>query len=1025
MPTQRTRSIGSLNLVITGATNASPIVITTSTPHKLKQGQRVTVAGVLGNTAANGDWRVAVGNWTANTFGLVNSNGNGAYTSGGTVTRNYASIAAWNAGEAANLVALDEVRTGEMCFDSSADYFFLFSAALVITGATTDATRYRRLLAPSHYYYSQFPVNALTDPQSDTYDPVTRTGILLDKPVDNTNKDCITISEEFFRLEGLGINMRDGGAGSGAFRGVNVTVQSARVDGVFVRAATIPSTSVTVEGISHGGYVGATTSSLHLKVLNSIVVGGTSNGVGATSGFRSAHEYDRIFNSVAYSCRGGVVGAGFNWSGANAHIRNCVSLDSFAADFIVSGSSTFDHNISGDSTASAGVGSVANQFASQTFLYAQYDDFRLLQSSRALDTGVDLSSTFTSDITGDSRVVPWEIGAYNGYADKITDPPTVEEYTIGSAGRDYATPQAWADAFDDAHLVAQNKIIRGVLYPDSPFSSANPVLITGAVTDKTRYRELVVADGQRYVPKFGTGVFLSSATAADVVRIDEDYFRMSGFGVETLDVAGAGERTCVHVTGDGVIVDGIFGKNATSTAGVRPIFKGTGLLQRFRNCIAVGDSNTVGADVGFHVTGVGSKVQSNNAARIRRGATGTCYKDGGAGGVQFENCIAGSSDVGFNVTAGWQRNNASIDITAGGPGSIISLVAADTWIDADLNDFRLKSAALVINKGIKLSGEFLLDFLGKSRTGSWEMGAIDGFLEPPRFPSLKGRNLHTISPIFSIVRQDGASLNFSSTTCPLVHAGLVFEPSGGISSSTRRNEVALQDQSMEVAGALTSDKITVEDLLAGRYKLARVTERVINHRYPFAEPLLIARFVIRDTEFDGMEWKADLVGLNSMLENEVGMTYGPKCKYRLYSPSPNAQGEAGCGVDRTEHLIEDVEVLTVADSTLEFDAKGSASNFIPGSYADEAFQYGRLVWRTGLNAGLESEIRGYVQATRTVKLFAETPFDIEVGDRFDIEEGCDRVFDSPNGCLKYDNQVNFGGEPFTVGADRALSTPTA
>lgn len=68
---------------IIGATNASPIVITTDGAHGLDgQNQPVTIAGVGGNTAANGDWEVTV--LTSTTFELNGSTGNGTYTSGGT-----------------------------------------------------------------------------------------------------------------------------------------------------------------------------------------------------------------------------------------------------------------------------------------------------------------------------------------------------------------------------------------------------------------------------------------------------------------------------------------------------------------------------------------------------------------------------------------------------------------------------------------------------------------------------------------------------------------------------------------------------------------------------------------------------------------------------------------------------------------------------------------------------------------------------------------------------------------------------
>lgn len=71
---------------ITGATNASPIVIT-ATSHGFSNGDLVVVVGVGGNLAANGMWKIA--NVATNTFELTdyetgaNSTGSGTYTSGG------------------------------------------------------------------------------------------------------------------------------------------------------------------------------------------------------------------------------------------------------------------------------------------------------------------------------------------------------------------------------------------------------------------------------------------------------------------------------------------------------------------------------------------------------------------------------------------------------------------------------------------------------------------------------------------------------------------------------------------------------------------------------------------------------------------------------------------------------------------------------------------------------------------------------------------------------------------------------
>jgi autotransporter-associated beta strand protein len=72
---------------ITGATQASPIVITTASTAGMANNDVVAITGVGGNTAANGVWTIA--GLTATTFQLVGSTGNAAYTPAtGTFTPN-------------------------------------------------------------------------------------------------------------------------------------------------------------------------------------------------------------------------------------------------------------------------------------------------------------------------------------------------------------------------------------------------------------------------------------------------------------------------------------------------------------------------------------------------------------------------------------------------------------------------------------------------------------------------------------------------------------------------------------------------------------------------------------------------------------------------------------------------------------------------------------------------------------------------------------------------------------------------
>lgn len=78
------------NLTVTNATDAAPIVITTSGTIPYANGGQVYISGVGGNTNANGNWYIQV--LSSTSFALYSdyllsqpSSGNAAYTSGGTV----------------------------------------------------------------------------------------------------------------------------------------------------------------------------------------------------------------------------------------------------------------------------------------------------------------------------------------------------------------------------------------------------------------------------------------------------------------------------------------------------------------------------------------------------------------------------------------------------------------------------------------------------------------------------------------------------------------------------------------------------------------------------------------------------------------------------------------------------------------------------------------------------------------------------------------------------------------------------
>ena len=84
LPANLATAVGGPSLTVTGAAG-TPIVITTSTPHGLAEGDQVTISGVQGNTPANGAFTISVQGQPPNAFILTRTSSSGAYVTGGTV----------------------------------------------------------------------------------------------------------------------------------------------------------------------------------------------------------------------------------------------------------------------------------------------------------------------------------------------------------------------------------------------------------------------------------------------------------------------------------------------------------------------------------------------------------------------------------------------------------------------------------------------------------------------------------------------------------------------------------------------------------------------------------------------------------------------------------------------------------------------------------------------------------------------------------------------------------------------------
>lgn len=144
-------AVAPVTTAITGATNANPSVVTAAA-HGLATGDRVTIAGSVGNTAINGNFQVVV--LTANTFSLkteagVAVAGNGAWTSGGTVQKmlRFADVVPAVGGSGSIVAVRLQIRNGTVTLGTFRVRFFTEPTTQIADNAAftlLDANRDKR-----------------------------------------------------------------------------------------------------------------------------------------------------------------------------------------------------------------------------------------------------------------------------------------------------------------------------------------------------------------------------------------------------------------------------------------------------------------------------------------------------------------------------------------------------------------------------------------------------------------------------------------------------------------------------------------------------------------------------------------------------------------------------------------------------------------------------------------------------------------------------------------------------------------
>ncbi|MFD1381486.1 DUF2163 domain-containing protein [Fodinicurvata halophila] len=263
-------------------------------------------------------------------------------------------------------------------------------------------------------------------------------------------------------------------------------------------------------------------------------------------------------------------------------------------------------------------------------------------------------------------------------------------------------------------------------------------------------------------------------------------------------------------------------------------------------------------------------------------------------------------------------------------------------------------------------------------------------------------------------RRDGRVQGFTTHDRPLTIAGESYRPAVSFEPSEIRATGRLTGDSLEAWGGFHSEEIAEADLRAGLYDGARVRILQVDWQDPEGTaPLVLAEGHIGEIEPRDHHFRAELRGPAQRLNQPLGDVYQPHCRADL--------GDARCGVDLAALALEgEVTALgaggpggLAADQVLACDIQVAAP---------EAWRGGLVEFLDGRHAGRSLEVKELRADSGRLVLFEPLGRPPDIGDRIRLTPGCDKAAATCR--QRFDNLVNFRGEPSLPGSDAVLRPVT-
>ena len=267
------------------------------------------------------------------------------------------------------------------------------------------------------------------------------------------------------------------------------------------------------------------------------------------------------------------------------------------------------------------------------------------------------------------------------------------------------------------------------------------------------------------------------------------------------------------------------------------------------------------------------------------------------------------------------------------------------------------------------------------------------------------RDCTTLCHCWLLTRRDGEAFGFTDHDRPLTVGGQTYEPESGFSQSEARASLGMAVDSSDVEGALSSDRLTEEDIAAGLFDGASVETLLVNWAEPEQFAPLRKAAIGRIVRADG-RFVAELESVAASLDRPNGRMLRRSCDARL--------GDGRCRVDLDAGGFRGAGAVIAVPAPATLRVSG-LSGFAPGWFA-----FGEITFASGALAGRMAAVVDHTSEgdDALLTLPAAEPMPAP-GDGFAIVAGCDKRFATCK--AKFANAVNFRGFPHLPGNDAAYA----